>query len=162
SASATAKERAPSRSTCSTAPPSSTGWRSRYSRISRARCRTRCASTAHRSASLPSQPLLRDALLCPRQPCLLDKVAQLVAVELAEVGDAHEHGRVAVPVRRREVDAAGVGEEHLLHAEIGNAEDEHVVEPLARVRIDGIRPPTPVEAEHLPVHLVDRAAVLEF
>src|SRR5262249_52271341 len=126
--SVTATARVRSHCICSTAPRSSTGWRSPYSKTSRAMCQRCCANTAPRSASLPSQPLLRKALLRPRQPCLLDEVAQLVAVELPELGDAHEHGRVAVPVRCCEVDAACVGEEHLLDAEVGDAEDEHVVE----------------------------------
>src|SRR5438067_7983263 len=123
--------RTPSHSTCSMAPRWSTGWRSQYSRTSRARCRMRCGNTAHPSASLPSQPLLREALRRARQPRLLDEVAQLFAVEPGEVGNAHEHGRVAVPVRRREMDAARIGDEHLFHAEVGNPEDEHIVEPLA-------------------------------
>ena len=56
---------------------------------------------------------------------------------------------------------ARVGEEQLLHAEIGDAEGEHVVEPLARVGVDGVRAAAAVEAEHLPVHLVDRPPVLD-
>src|SRR5262249_17506849 len=87
--------------------------------------------------------------------------AQLVAVELTEVADPHEHGGVAVPVRRREVDATRVGDEHLLDPEVGHAEGEDVVEALARLRIDGIRAPASMEAEHLPVHLVGRARVVD-
>ena len=62
-------------------------------------------------------------------------------------------------MRRREVDAAVVGEQKLLHVEVGDAKHEHVVEPLA-VLVDGIRPPAPVEAEHLPVHEVGGPTVL--
>ena len=127
--------------------------------------RARSAATASRASPRPARPLreprLREPLLRARQPRLLDEVAQLVAVEPVEVGDAHEHGRVAVPVRRREVDAARVGEEQLLHAEVGDAEDEHVVEALARVGVDGVRPAAAVEAEHLAVHLVDGPPVLD-
>ena len=64
-------------------------------------------------------------------------------------------------MRRREVDAAHVGDEHLLHAEIGDPEDENVVELLAGLRIDSVLPPPTVEAEHLLVHLVGRPAVLD-
>src|SRR4029077_16754770 len=162
SANATAK--GPSRCTVSTARRSSTEWPWRFSRTSRARCLTSCARTERPSGSLlrvPRQPLLREPLLSARQPRLLDEVAQLLTVEPVEIRDAHEHGRVAVPVRRREIDASRVGEKQLLHAEIGDAEGEHIVEPFARLRIDCVRAPAAMETEHLPVHLVDGTFVLD-
>ena len=57
-------------------------------------------------------------------------------------------------MRRREEDAAIVGEHELLHIEIGDAEHQDVLEPLARLRVDRVRSPTAVEAEHLAVHEV--------
>ena len=79
------------------------------------------------------EPGLRDALLHPRQPGLDDEVVELLAVEPGEVGDPHEHRRIVVEVRRREVDAAVVGEADLLLVEVADAEHQHVVEALAGV-----------------------------
>ncbi len=64
-------------------------------------------------------------------------------------------------MRGREVDAARVGDEHLLHPEIGDPENEHVVETFAGLGVDGVRPAAAMEAEHLPVHLVDGPPVLD-
>ena len=79
------------------------------------------------------EPRLRDALLCPREPRFDDQVLQLLAVDAREIRDPHQHGRVAVEVRGREVDAALVGEHQVLHVEVGHAEHEHVGEALARL-----------------------------
>ncbi len=106
------------------------------------------------------KPGLRDALLRSRQPRLDDEVAQLVAVDVLEIRDAQQHGGIAVPVRRREEIAPGVGEQELLDIEVGDAKHEDVVEPFARVRVDGVGPRAPVEAKHLPVHEVRRPPVL--
>ena len=45
-------------------------------------------------------------------------------------------------------------------AEVGDAEDEDVVEPVTRLRVDRVGPPAAVEAEELAVHRVRRAPVL--
>ena len=100
------------------------------------------------------EPGLRDALLRPRQPRLDDELLELVPIDPLEVRDPHEHRGVPVEVRRREVDAAVVGEEEVLRVEVGDAEHEHVAEPLARLRVLRVRPPAAVEAVELPVHLV--------
>ncbi len=50
-----------STSTCSTAPPSSTGWRSRSSRTSRATCQTCCSLSAHPSGLRRRKDLRRVA-----------------------------------------------------------------------------------------------------
>jgi hypothetical protein len=63
-------------------------------------------------------------------------------------------------VRRREEDAAVVGEDELLHVQVLDAEHEHVVETLAGGWIHGIGPAAPVEAEHLPVDEVGGPPVL--
>jgi hypothetical protein len=62
-------------------------------------------------------------------------------------------------VRRREEDPARVGEDQLLDVDVGNAEHEHVVEPLAAVGVDRVGPAAAVEAEHLRVDEVRRPAV---
>ena len=54
-----------------------------------------------------------------------------------------------------------VGEEQLLHTEIGDAEDEHVLQPLAGLGIDGVRSSASVEAEELAVDEVARPAFLD-
>ena len=84
------------------------------------------------------EPGLRHALLDPRQPGLDDEIVQLLAVEPCEVGDSHQHRRIVVEVRRREVDAAVVGEADLLLVEVADAEHQHVVETLSGVRVDGV------------------------
>src|SRR5689334_15261376 len=48
------------------------------------------------------QPGFREALLGAGQPRLRDEVAELAEVETRQVGDPHEHGWIAVEVRRRE------------------------------------------------------------
>jgi hypothetical protein len=47
-------------------------------------------------------------------------------------------------MRRREEQAASIGEQELLHPQVGHAEHQHVVEPLAGVRIDGVTPAAPM------------------
>ena len=63
-------------------------------------------------------------------------------------------------MRRREVDAACVGQHQLLHVEVGDAEHEHVVEPLARLRIERVRPAAALKAEALAVDEVRRPSVV--
>ncbi len=106
-----------------------------------------------------SRASLRDALLRPGQPGLDDQLLELVAVEAGEARDPNEDGRVAVEVRRGEVDPAGVGQHQLLHAEIGDAEHQNVVEPLARFRIDRVGAAAAMEAEDLAVHAILGPAV---
>jgi hypothetical protein len=48
-------------------------------------------------------------------------------IESLELRDPHEHGCVPVEVRRRKEDVAGVGEEQLLHVEIGHPKHQDVV-----------------------------------
>src|SRR5215470_2199224 len=108
-------------------------------------CPTCCASTARPRASVRSEPLLRELLRRAFEPRLFYAVAQLCLAELLQIADADEHGGVAVPVRRREVDAARL-DEHVLDLEVIDPEHEHVVEPLARLGIEGVRPPAAVEA----------------
>jgi hypothetical protein len=93
------------------------------------------------------EPRLREALLRAAQPCAGDEVAQLLALDLGEVWDAQEHRGIAPPVQRGEEDAAVVREDDLLLLEVGDPEDEDVVEPLARRRVDGVRARAAVEAE---------------
>jgi hypothetical protein len=57
-------------------------------------------------------------------------------------------------VPRREIDATRIGEHQLLHVEVGDAEHQHVVEPLAGLRVDGVRTAAAPEAEPLAVHEV--------
>ena len=59
-------------------------------------------------------------------------------------------------MRRREEDAAVVREDHLLLLEVGDAEDEHVVEPLAGLRVDRVGAAGAMEAEELVVDGVRR------
>src|SRR5437764_14451069 len=106
------------------------------------------------------EPRAREALLGPGQPGLRDEVPELAEVEARKIRDPHEHGRVAVEVRRREVEASRVGEQELLHAEIGDAEHEHVVEPVAGLRVDRVCPAVAVHAVELAVHAVGGPAVL--
>src|SRR5437868_2103926 len=69
-------------------------------------------------AELASEPLLRELLRGAADPRLLDEVAQLGAAELLEITDPDEHCPVPVPVRRREVDATRVADEHVFHLEV--------------------------------------------
>ena len=85
---------------------------------------------------------------------------QLLAVEPGEIWDPHEHRRIVVEVRRREVDAAVVGDTDLLLLEVADAEHQHIVEAFAGVRIDGVGPLAAMEREGLAVHRVGRAAVV--
>ena len=64
-------------------------------------------------------------------------------------------------MRRREVDPAVVGQEQLFHVEICDAEHEDVVEPLAGLGIDRVRPARPLAAEQFPVDAVRRPAVVD-
>ena len=100
------------------------------------------------------QPGLRDPLLGPRQPGLGDQVAELVAVHPPEVRDPQQHRRVAVEVRRREEQAARVGEQQLLLAEVRDPEHEDVVEPLPGLGVDRVGPLRAVAQEELAVHQV--------
>ena len=84
--------------------------RGRRGRAARCGRRRSSAVTLAVVALVLGEPGLRDALLRPRQPGLDDEVVELLAVEPREVGDPHEHRRIVVEVRRREVDAAVVGE----------------------------------------------------
>src|SRR3954467_7411596 len=98
-------------------------------------------STTDRGSSVNGvlgEPGLGDALLCSREPGLGDQVLELVALEPRQLGDPNEHRRVAVEVRRREEDAAVIGEHQLLHVEVGNAEHQDVVEALAGLGIERI------------------------
>ena len=61
-------------------------------------------------------------------------------------------------MRCREVDAPRVGEQQLLHTEVGDAEHQDVVE-LACLGVDGILPLRPVQAERPAVHEVGRSTV---
>jgi hypothetical protein len=72
----------------------------------------------------------------PGEPRLDHEIAQLLAVETGQLRNTDEDGRVAAEVRRRKADAASVGEQELLHAEVGDAEHQHVAEPLPGIRID--------------------------
>src|SRR5205085_11363514 len=56
------------------------------------------------------QPCSCEALLCAGEPCFRDEVAELTEIEAGQVGDPHQHGWIAVEVRRREVEASRVGE----------------------------------------------------
>src|SRR4029077_9564764 len=93
------------------------------------------------------QPGLRLALVRAGQPGSGDEVGQLAAVDLFQVRDADQDGVVTVPVRRREEDAAGVGEDQLLLLGVRDAQDEDVLEPLAGLGVDRVRPGAAVEAE---------------
>ena len=106
------------------------------------------------------EPGLREPPLRAGQPRLRDEVEELLAVDAGEVADADEHGRVAVEVLRREVDAARVGEDQLLHVEVGDAEHQHVVEPLPRRRVEGVRPAAALQAEAPAVDEIRRPPVL--
>src|SRR5439155_12699786 len=104
------------------------------------------------------EPGLRHPLLRPGQPCLDHRVFQFVSIEPGKIRDADEHGGVAVPMRRREEDPAVVGEHELLDSDIGDAEDQHVVESFARRWIDRVPTAAAMEAEKLAVHEVRRPA----
>src|SRR5689334_5426863 len=120
------------------------------------------STTARRPSAkrVLGEPGLRDALLGPGEPGLGDEVLELVALEPRELRDPHQHRRVAVEVRSGEEDPAVVGEQELLHVEVGDAEHEHVVEPLAGGRIERVGSAAPLAAEELAVHLVRGAAVV--
>ena len=117
-------------------------------------------STACSSTRVLGEPRLRHGLLRARQPRVDEQVAELVPVEPLEVGDPDEHGGVAAEMRRREVDPALVGEQQLLHVEIGRAEHEHVGHALARLRVDRVRSLRAVEGERLSLGHVRGPAVL--
>src|ERR1700675_2579242 len=106
------------------------------------------------------EPGLRDALLRPGQPRFDHRVFQLVSVELVEIRDADEHRGVAVPMRRREEDPAVVGEHEFLDSDVGDAEDQHVVESFARIWIDRVSTAAAMEAEELAVHEIGWPAVV--
>src|SRR4030095_13765618 len=95
---------------------------------------------------------LASALFALGQPRLDHQVIQLVPIDTGEVWDPHQHRGIAVEVRRREVHDATVGEEELLHVEVGDAEHQDVVEALTRLRIDRVSSLAAMEAEHLPVY----------
>ena len=78
----------------------------------------------------------------------------------ASCGMRTQHRRVAVEVRGGEEDPAVVGEHQLLHVEVGDAEHQHVVEPLAGLGIERVGPAAALAAEELAVHLVGGPAVV--
>src|SRR6185503_18043333 len=102
------------------------------------------------------EPGLRDALLRARQPRFGDQVQQLFAVDPREARYPDEHRGIAVEVRRREEDTARVREQQLLYAEIRDAEHEHVVEALLRLRVNRVLAAAAMAAEELAVDEVRR------
>ena len=123
------------------------------------------ARGGHLVALVAGQPVLvepgfRDSLLRAGQPRLDDRIFQLVSIEVGEVRDAEEHGWITVEMRCCEEEPAVVREHQLLHSEIGDAEHEHIVEPLARVRVDCILTEAAVEAKDLAVQEIRRSAVV--
>src|ERR1043166_1449297 len=123
-------------------------------------CSARNASALPAWLAMLLQPCFRNAFLGPGQPGLGDHLFELLAVEPFEIRYANQNGRVALEVRRREVDPAGIGQQQFFHVQVFNAEHEDVVQPLTCLRVHRVRPPPAVDQATLAVAEGARPAVV--
>ena len=94
------------------------------------------------------EPGLRDALRRSREPASTTMSSSSSRSRRPRSGCAAAR-RIALEMGRREENAAGVGQDELLHVEVGDAQHQDVVEPLARSRIERVGSAAAVDAESL-------------
>jgi hypothetical protein len=90
-----------------------------------------------------------------REPRVLDHLGQLGVAQFRHVLPPQQHRQVAVEVRSGEERRVRVLDHRPLLGLVGDPEDDHVVVPLPRHRVDRVRPRVAEEDKRLPADLVD-------